>query len=324
MDSEPSTDLEATPAAQGAASSRPLFTLVVPTRDRPEQLRRCLNALQRLKAPSGPVELVLVDDGSTPPIQAEFGSLEGVLLRRNGDGPARARNAGAKQARGEYLAFLDDDCEPDEQWLVELEYRIQASQAACLGGAVHNALPENDYSSASQLLVDYLYEVFEGTSEHFFCSNNLCVPRKAFADLGGFDEGFPLPAAEDRDFCIRWQEAGRPLEFVPDAIVLHSHPMGLRGFWRQHYRYGRGAYQFHRTRSQRAGEALRLEPFAFYWNLLRFPFRKLRFTRAVPVCALFVVSQFANALGFFRERASVRSTRAQQPSVVPPPVGGRK
>ncbi len=303
MTSPPSKDLAETQKESDSIARSPLFTIVIPTRDRPTELARCVTALRNLELPSGEVEVVLVDDGSEPPVQVDFGELDGVVLRRNGDGPARARNAGAREARGRFLAFLDDDCEPDSMWLKVLEKEMAGRSGVCLGGAVHNALIKNHCSSASQLLVDYLYEVFDSTSEHFFCSNNLCVSRAEFVALGGFDESFPLPAAEDRDFCIRWQEAGYELRFVPEAIMAHSHPMGLRGFWRQHYRYGRGAYQFHLLRSKRAGAPLKIEPFRFYWNLIRFPFRRLRFIPASTTCSLLLVSQLANALGFFRERS---------------------
>lgn len=302
---------------------KPRFTVVVPTRDRPRQLARCLEALRRLEPPEGGWELVIVDDGSLPPVELNLAPLTGVVLRRAGDGPARARNAGASQARGQYLAFLDDDCEPDPHWLRALAERIDPALPTCQGGAIQNALTRNFCSSASQLLVDYLYRAFDSTSEQFFCSNNLCVPTEQFHLLGGFDSSFPLPAAEDRDFCIRWREAGYALQFVPEAVMLHSHPMNLRGYWRQHYRYGRGAYQFHLLRSERAGERLQIEPFRFYWNLIRFPFGRLPVLRAAVVSFLLLVAQAANAIGFFRERARTPVQQTGETGNLQPPAGGK-
>lgn len=57
----------------------------------------------------------------------------------------------------------------------------------------------------------------------FFASNNLAVPAGEFKRLGGFDVDFPLAAGEDRDFCARWNEAGLPSHYAPDARIWHRH-----------------------------------------------------------------------------------------------------
>jgi len=287
---------------------------VIPTRDRPDQLAQCLVALAQLAPPDGSFEVVIVDDGSSPPIDSVLASAPSELVlepvRAGGGGPARARNAGAAAARGRYLAFVDDDCRPEPEWLRAMERRFALDGGTCIGGLIVNALPGNACSSASQLLVDFLYETFESPSVRFFCSNNLCVPAAEFLAQGGFDVAFPLPAGEDRDFCSRWQEAGGGMTFAPEAVVLHAHPMSLRGFWRQHFRYGRGAYHFHARRASRTGGPLRVEPLRFYANLFQFPFHKLRPLRAALISSLFLVAQAANTAGFFVQWAGSRGWAA--------------
>ena len=93
----------------------------------------------------------------------------------------------------------------------------------------------------------------------FFPSSNIAVPAARFAELGGFDEAVRLAGGEDRDFCERWLECGWPMAAAPDALVRHSHDLGLRGFWRQHVAYGAGAYRHRHTRAARTGDR-RLEP----------------------------------------------------------------
>jgi GT2 family glycosyltransferase len=194
---------------------------------------------------------------------------------------------------------------PEREWLVALEARLAAAPDACVGGLTVNALPQNAFSTTSQLLIDYLYAYYgsdAGSRPRFFASNNFCVPADAFRSSGGFDAAFRLPAGEDRDFCTRWVEGNRPMIFAPEAVVRHAHPLRLTSFWRQHFRYGRGAYHYHRARARRRQERLQVEPLRFYLDLFRFPLTRLSPTRAIVAAALLFIAQVANVAGFFREK----------------------
>jgi GT2 family glycosyltransferase len=256
-------------------------------------------------------QLPVVDDGSSTPldavVEARREALPVVLERQPNRGPAAARNRGASRARGSLLAFTDDDCLPDPDWLAVLAEQAERRPGHLIGGRTVNLLPHNPYAAASQQLVSYLYEYASGVAGEarwasFFTSNNLAVPAEAFRELGGFDETFPLAAGEDRDFCARWSEAGRPSVYVPEARVGHRHPLDARRFWRQHWNYGRGAYHFHRARERRGCGPVRPEPIGFYLGMLRSPFTSERPVRALVQAKLLGIAQFANALGFFRER----------------------
>ena len=95
------------------ATAEPRATVVIATRDRPDSLRRTLAALARQDTAHS-WELVVVDDGSEPPVdEALLAALPGArILRSGGVGPARARNAGLAAARGEHVLFTDDDTGP--------------------------------------------------------------------------------------------------------------------------------------------------------------------------------------------------------------------
>ncbi|MGH7565821.1 MAG: glycosyltransferase family 2 protein, partial [Gemmatimonadota bacterium] len=221
-----------------------------------------------------------------------------------GSGPGLARNRGAEEARGEILVFLDDDCVPDPDWLAELDLALAASPGAGVGGHTVNALPGNPYSSASQALIDYLYEYYnrEAAREPMFTTSNLALPRTEFARIGGFDRRFSLAGGEDRELCLRWARSGRELRYAPGAIVRHAHRLSLRGFLRQHFTYGRGAARFHRIR----GSGPIPEPASFYRELILYPWRDERRGRA-RMSALLALSQIANAAGYaweLRPRAS--------------------
>jgi len=286
----------------------PSFSIVIPTYSRPEKLSACLQSLMRLEYPRESFETIVVDDGSPVPPHdcvAEWSSqLKLRLLIQTHRGPANARNMGARAATGEFIAFTDDDCIPSPDWLRELAAVFSAVPDAAIGGRIINGLPQNPFSSASQMLVDYLYRYYNAVPGrfYFFASNNLAVPARLFQELGGFDSRFPWAAGEDRDFCDRWQYRSHKMAYAPKAVVHHLHALKFRGFWRQHFHYGRGAYLFHRARALRRKERIRLEPLSFYINLLRSPFVCDSGGRAPMICALLLVSQVANALGFFRDR----------------------
>jgi GT2 family glycosyltransferase len=293
------------------SEQNPFFSIIVPTYGRPRQLRACLGALAALAYPRECFEVIVVDDGgglgegAVEPFRA---SIEVMLLSAPHGGPAAARNAGARRARGRVLAFTDDDCAPDAGWLASLAARLAHGEDALVGGRIVNALPRNAFSEASQLLVEYLYTRAAAGSDApaFFCTNNLAVPAERFRELGGFDETFTSAAGEDREFCDRWRTRGLRLAYAPEAVVRHAHPLTPRGFCRQHFNYGRAAFAFRRARARRGAGGLRVEPLPFYLDLLRYPFARERGPRALPLAGLFFVSQLANAAGFFYERARGR------------------
>jgi GT2 family glycosyltransferase len=291
----------------------PLFSIIVPTYARPAQLAACLQSLARLDYPRDRFEVVVVDDGSpTPPaevIAAFSGHMDVTLLAQAHAGPAAGRNAGAAQAQGEYLAFTDDDCAPAADWLHALAARLAPAPGCAVGGRTINALPDNPYSTASQLLIDYLYSYYNAEPDRacFLTSNNLALPAALFRAGGGFDAGFPRAAAEDREFCDRWLRRGQRMAYAPEALVYHAHRLTLRAFWRQHFNYGRGAFHFHQVRARRGQERLRMEPRQFYLNLVRHSFSQAQGGRALLLALLLIMSQAANAAGFFREGATRRA-----------------
>jgi len=286
---------------------QPFFSIVIPTYARPSQLATCFQSLARLDYSRDRFEVIVVDDGSeTPPevVVASFcGQLDVKLLTQAHAGPAAARNTGAARAKGKFLAFTDDDCAPAPDWLQSLAARFARASDCAIGGRTLNALPDNLYSTASQLLIAYLYTYYNADSDRarFFASNNLAMPADRFHAIGGFDTTYTRTAAEDRELCDRWLHHGYRMTYAPEALVYHAHALTLRTFLRQHFNYGRGAFRFRQARAQRARGRIRLEPFSFYLNLLLYPFSQVQGRRALLVAALLGVSQWANATGFLWE-----------------------
>src|SRR5436309_2951814 len=135
--------------------SQPFFSIIIPTEARPKQLAACLESICCLEYPDDRFEVLVVDDGSaTPPetVVASFrDKIDVTLLTQPHAGPAAARNAGAQRARGTFLAFTDDDCMPKVDWLERFAARLVKTPDHLIGGRTLNALPDNPYSTASQI-----------------------------------------------------------------------------------------------------------------------------------------------------------------------------
>ena len=226
------------------------------------------------------------------------------LIQQENAGPASARNTGAATANGYYLVFTDDDCQPYSDWLKVLETSLNDFPDSLIGGHTINALPHNLYSTASQLLIDYIYEYYNQDQGNatFFTSNNFAMPRELFQKIGGFDTSFPLAAGEDREFCDRWQYHNFSMHYAPNMQVYHAHTLSPSSFWRQHFNYGRGALHFHNARSQRQSKPISVEPLEFYIKLLTYPLSQLHGWRSLSLCGLLLLSQISNVFGFFWER----------------------
>jgi GT2 family glycosyltransferase len=280
----------------------PVFTIVIPTYGRPKQLKECLDSVSELSYPGDGFEVIVVDDGSKTSLDEIVGAFRKriniKLIRQDHAGPAAARNRGGDEAGGRYLAFTDDDCKPAKDWLTRLEESLEPNPDTLVAGRTINDLPENPYSTASQLIADFLYSYYNRDNAGFLTSNNMALSKKQFLKVGGFDITFPLAAAEDREFCDRYLYHGYKTLYVPEAVVRHAHPLTLGTFWKQHFNYGKGAHRFHKIRSQRRQDPIKVEPVSFYVSLLLYPRNSTRRLSTALSC-LIALSQLANASGYF-------------------------
>jgi glycosyltransferase involved in cell wall biosynthesis len=276
-------------------------TVVVPTRDRPLSLARCLAALEAQRHSLASIEIVVVDDGSADARSVEqtvAASPSARLLRLDGVGPAAARNRGARSARGSLVLFTDDDCEPAPDWLARLTSALGGRVDAAAGRTL-NGLPGNPLAEASQVIANYLVERSLEPSGRatFATSNNLACTIEAFAAVS-FDERYPGAGGEDRDWCARLAANGLALVVEPAAIVVHRHELHAGAFWRQHFAYGRGARRYRRDHPAEG----RVSSPRFYSGLVR-----AGFDRGPTVGSLVAVAQAAAAAGFLSEAVAERN-----------------
>ena len=265
----------------------PEVTVVVPTRNRPGPLGRCLEAL------AGQVgEIVVVDDGSSDPAAVEAAlqrAPQARLVRQPPSGPAAARNAGVAAVRGSIVCFTDDDCEPDPGWAAALTAALREG-ADIVAGTTSNGFPGNPYAVASQLVTGY---VTERGRRPFAATNNLAATEQVLRELP-FDETFRSAAGEDREWCSRAAERGYRIR-GSQARIVHYQELTLGSFLGQQLRYGRGSYRFHAS-----GRAL--ERPGFYAGLLGRGFRA-----GLRVGLLVAAAQLATGVGYVVEWAARRS-----------------
>lgn len=197
--------------------SEPAATILIPTRNRPDDLRKCLRLL--LDQLPQDFEILVCDDSSNDLtkqlVATDFPSVTRVEGPRVG--PGANRNAGAKATRGKWIVFLDDDCLPQPGML-------QAYVAAMAGGDDVLAGP----ALRSDLMKDsLLWEAPRSASETELLppSCNFAIPREVFLRSGGFDERYRV-SFEDMEFFARLRQSGRKLRYVPAAAVEHpSRPL---------------------------------------------------------------------------------------------------
>jgi GT2 family glycosyltransferase len=231
------------------------LSVIIPTFNRPAQLANCLRALTEQDYPADSFEVIVVDDGSELPVDPLVRQYRNRIdikaARTTNGGPAAARNHGARIARGRFLAFTDDDCAPGAGWVSALMTALRANPEALIGGGIRNALVENPFSVASQLILDFVHDYSRRHPEslRFFPSNNMALAAEHFRELGGFNLQFRT--SEDRDLCDRWSDTGRQLVYAPEAFVYHSNNLCFHSFWLQHLGYGRGAWQFYQAHRKR-------------------------------------------------------------------------
>jgi len=287
----------------------PTFSVIIPTYGRPDQLRNCLDTLVEVDPPDGGFEVVIVDDGTPEPLEPQLrpwlDRLQLTVLRQENSGPGPARNLGLAAARGQFIAFTDDDCLIDPGWLRAFESAFLHQPRAMLGGRTHQQ-PGDPYSETNQLIFNAVHRFFNesGQGVRFFPSNNLAVSAAMLRQVGGFDPRFFPHASEDRELCDRWLHLGHDLTYVPEAYLIHARPASLRKYWRQHFTYGRGALHYHRLRAERGSGRLR-DDAVFHRRLpalLREPLGQLPFHKRTVALVLLGVWQLANATGYFKER----------------------
>ena len=216
-------------------------TIVVPVRDRPSDLDRCLAALEPQ------VGVIVVDDGSRDHAAvAAIAARRGARLVHRGapGGPAAARNAALREVRTELVAFLDSDCVPADGWLRALAGHFEDPLVGAVAPRVR-PLPDTRRSALARYLAARSpldmgrrpAGVEPDGLVSYVPAAALLVRRSALAD--GFDE--QLRYGEDVDLVWRLRDAGWRVRYDPSVEVAHKEPAALHQALARRFRYGTAA-----------------------------------------------------------------------------------
>lgn len=249
------------------------LTAVVCTHNRPEDLRRCLDAFADLE---DPVELIVVDSASTPPCRELVGALASSIanhkyLREDVPGLSRARNRGLRHASGEIVAFVDDDAAPRPDWARKIVEPFDADpRIGCVGGACHAFFPHCERPGwlSDRLLQFAGITRFQSAREARSSAEwpfgaNVAFRGEALDAAGGFPEhlgrtGTALLSGEESAAIAAVRAAGWRIVLHPDATVDHAVPADRcvsHYYWRRLWWAG---VTRARTRTRRGRTLMRL------------------------------------------------------------------
>ncbi|MGI5825437.1 MAG: mycofactocin biosynthesis glycosyltransferase MftF, partial [Bacillota bacterium] len=220
----------------------PFISVIIPVKNRPEDIRDCLNSIFAVKWNKEKLEVIVVDDGSddnTPQVAEELGAK--VVRREKSGGPSVARNAGAAVASGEVLAFIDSDCTVDDTWLLDLTPYIMAPGIGALGGFVasyYNTTSLDRYEEAMSSLSMGKRLLYEASSEgNFYVPTcNMLVRKDVYNEVGCLNPEMHL--GEDVDLCWRVRNSGRGLLYVTTGRAWHKHRNALFQMLKRRLQYG--------------------------------------------------------------------------------------
>lgn len=237
----------------------PSISVAVCTRDRPDDLERCLGALQRTLW-MDEQEIVVVDScsaGDATRLVCE-GHPRVRYVREGRPGLDIARNRALRESRGEIVAFTDDDAMPDPDWLRSLQRGFRHARTLCVTGLTLPAELETDaqrwFESTNGFGRGFLPRLFDGISHDSFdvaragAGVNMALRRTVLDLIGAFDEaldaGTPTRSGGDHDMFTRILAAGYCIAYEPSAICWHRHRREWSELVDTVRGYGTGVYAY--------------------------------------------------------------------------------
>jgi GT2 family glycosyltransferase len=206
----------------------PEISVIIPTCNRPEQLKACLDRLYP-QANSLSCQVIVTDDGQNAAQNFLAFQYPWVTwVRGPGKGPAANRNFGAAHALGDWLIFIDDDCLPDPDFLESYHnYFKENPHVYAIEGVVYPDRPQQSLAEGCP----------QNVNGGCFWSCNIAFLREYFQGLGGFDPDYPYPAYEDMDISLRVRKRGGEVAFAKTARVCH--PWKKLSVWRRFWQQRR-------------------------------------------------------------------------------------
>ena len=244
------------------------ITVAIPTLDRPAELTRCLDGL--FKGTTLPSEVLIINQGQYQVVEPVIQSFRSrhltpiIHCSQPPRGLSAARNLATNQAKYPIIAFTDDDCVPDFDWLTHIARMLISNPTA---DAVTGSIQPLESGRPGEFPISVRNGKkgmkFQGHAMpwHVGSGGNFAIRRTWLFLVGGFDErlgaGSPGKAAEDTDLFYRLLRADAVIRYEPELVIYHERQDAtrlIRSFW--NYSYGIGAFS--------AKHARKGDPYAAY------------------------------------------------------------
>lgn len=181
----------------------PLISVVIPAHNRKDGLNKLLDSL--ISQTYSNKEIIVVDD-STPPLNPSFAEIRYIHIPPTSN--TKARNEGIRQAKGDIIAFTDDDCIADKDWLERIACHFQNDSVSGVEGK----------TIAEKMAVNY--HATENLTGGKYPTCNLAFLASVLKETGGFDEKYGF-FREDTDLAFAALSKNRRIVFAEDVVVFH-------------------------------------------------------------------------------------------------------
>lgn len=214
-----------------------IISIVIPVFNSAATIVEAIQACLEQDYPKEDLQIIVVDDGSTDETPGIVQKFPVMYTRQENQGPAKARNTGWRQARGEIVCFTDADCLPEKDWVKKLANGYTLDAVGAVGGSY--GIVNTGSTIAECVYQEIIYRHSRMPSHpQALGSYNLSVRRNVLEDVGGFNESYRMASGEDNDLSYKIRKKGYQLIFDKNALVLHYHPSKLSRYLRSQFWHG--------------------------------------------------------------------------------------
>tara|TARA_B100000963_G_C22498940_1_gene612812 strand:- start:4 stop:933 length:930 start_codon:yes stop_codon:yes gene_type:complete len=221
------------------------ISIVIPVKDNQKGIDKYLTKFFETHSKIDfPKEIIIVDNNSCPALELKseylnFGLPIKLILSRK-IGPASARNKGVEMAKGKWLLFNDSDCIPTKSLLKG--YLKADNNSVAYAGNIKSLDSDklSKYYESQEILIPLkTYNENDDFVPQYLITANSLIWKKAFNEIGGFNEQIGIAGGEDVDLGLRLSKIGN-LSYAFDSVAVHDFSDGIIGFYRRFKRYGEG------------------------------------------------------------------------------------
>lgn len=212
-------------------AEKPLVTVLICTYNRVDYLKKCLDSM--LEQIYDNFEVIVINGPSTDDTEKLLKKYPfKCIQQKNKSGLSAARNLGVREAKGEIIAFIDDDAVADKNWIKSYVRKFKDEKVGGVGGTIYSEfkgkLFEYKKNQVNRFGILDKERVNTNRNEWFYttCGCNTSFRKKVLEEIGGFDEYYDY-WFDETDVCVRIAKAGYKIEFEKEAIVCHYLADGL-------------------------------------------------------------------------------------------------